>query len=191
MVWWRKSAAPPNPALSVTDPLIEPIPALLRRQVIEHTREFVGRGSRLLKRSFDLPEIRFDLRGRAAGQFRQYRRQSLIRYNPWVFAVDFTHHLAETVPHEVAHYLVFSTFGRVRPHGEEWQRVMRAFGVQPRARGGYDISGVPTRRQRRYGYRCRCREYQLTATRHNRVSKGVQYHCRGCGELLVYLGEEV
>lgn len=175
--------------MSKTNTLVEPISGPLRQQVIERTRLFIGRGSRLLERDFDLPEIRFDLRGRAAGQFRQYRKQSLIRYNPWVFAVDFQHHLAETVPHEVAHYLVFTTFGRVKPHGEEWRLVMRAFGVTPRARGDYNISGVRVRRQRRYRYRCLCREHELTTTRHNRVQKGVRYYCRGCGELLVYLGE--
>jgi SprT protein len=38
------------------------------------------------------------------------------------------------------------------------------------------------RRQRRFRYRCDCRDHLLTAVRHNRiVTRNVVYRCRECG----------
>lgn len=165
---------------------VEPITPLQQLQVREQTRLYLGRGNRLLGCAAPVPEIRFDLRGRAAGQFRLQRDHVCIRYNPWVFAVDLAHHLDETVPHEVAHYLVHANFGRVAPHGREWRMLMRAFGIAARATGGYALDGVPVRRQRRHPYHCGCRRHELTTTRHNRARAGTAYHCRACGQRLQY-----
>ncbi|BCO32458.1 protein SprT [Thiohalobacter sp. COW1] len=165
---------------------VAPITPLQQQQVREQTRLYLGRGNRLLERSAPLPAIDFDLRGRAAGQFRVRGGRACIRYNPWVFALDLAGHLRETVPHEVAHYLVWERFGRTAPHGREWRALMRAFGVTPRATGDYALDGVPVRRQRRHAYRCGCRRHALSTTRHNRARAGVQYRCRRCGESLEY-----
>lgn len=166
---------------------VTPITPLQQQQVREQTRLYLGRGNRLLGCDFSLPALRFDLRGRAAGQFRAQTGQLCIRYNPWVFALDFAGHLAETVPHEVAHYLVHGRFGRVAPHGREWQHLMRAFGLAPKATGDYALDGVPVRRQRRHPYHCGCRRHELSTTRHNRARNGTAYHCRACGQRLLYL----
>ena len=171
------------PAVS---PPVEPLSPLQQLQAREQTRLYLGRGNRLLECRATVPEIRFDLRGRAAGQFRLQQGHACIRYNPWVFALDPEHHLNETVPHEVAHYLVWHRFGRTAPHGREWRALMQAFGLAPKATGDYALDGVPLRRQRRHPYRCGCREHELSTTRHNRARTGTAYHCRACGQRLRY-----
>ena len=95
--------------------------------------------------------------------------------------------MAVTVPHEVAHYLVdcLHGLGRVRPHGVQWRGIMNAFGVEPRATGSFDLTGIPVRRQRRFTYRCECSTHHLATRRHNSVQRGeARYRCRDCGETL-------
>lgn len=130
----------------------------------------------------DLPVL-LDLRGSAAGQYRG-GSDPCIRYNPLIAAQAFADFLVRTVPHEVAHYAAEKSFPgkRLKPHGPEWQGIMRAFGLEPSVCHTYDLSRVPVRRQRRYMYACDCREHQLSATRHNRVQyRGASYLCSQCG----------
>ncbi len=166
----------------------EPIDELQQVQVRQATQACVARAAGLFERGFVTPPVRFDLSGCAAGQYRVLRGEAAIRYNPWIFARYFDDNLSETVPHEVAHFVVDQLWGlrRVRAHGAEWQSVMRALGAEPRATARYDLTGLPVRRQRRFAYRCACRAHELTTCRHNRVQRGeARYHCRQCGHTLV------
>ncbi len=63
------------------------------------------------------PEVRFDLRGKAAGQVRQVQgRVWQVRYNVVLLAREPEAFLAQTVPHECAHLVAFALFGRgIRP----------------------------------------------------------------------------
>lgn len=169
--------------MSVVEKL-RPIDADRQQQVIAYTQACLVRAAALYGRKLPPVDVLFDLSGQAAGQFRWTARprQCVIRYNPWVFAADFAHHLHDTVVHEVAHYLVYLLHGaRIRPHGAEWRRIMQDFGVKPKATGRYTLHGVPVRRQQRHAYRCACRTHELTSTRHNRQQQGNAYICRRCG----------
>ncbi len=133
-------------------------------------------------------EVRFDLRGTAAGQARHLGPQGfVIRYNPILLRENAGAFIARTVPHEVAHVIVWQAFGAgVRPHGEEWRRVMAFFGADASRCHGFDLSTVPRRRQRRFRYRCGCEQHLLSSIRHNRVLRGERvYLCVRCGEPLV------
>jgi SprT protein len=167
--------------------MIEPIGKTQQSLVIEQSRDFIGRAEDIFSRKFAAVEVLFDLKGRSAGMFRARGRDCQIRYNPWLFAKYFDENLSSTVPHEVAHYIVYCLYPRrrTRPHGEEWQTVMAAFGVEARVTGDYDLTGIPLRNQRRFSYRCECREHQLSTRRHNNISAGSsRYLCRYCqGEL--------
>jgi SprT protein len=171
--------------------IVNPINQSQQDRVVTVTREYLQHAEQLFQREFPLPLISFDLSGRIAGMFRVRRQQREIRYNPYLFGKYFDDNLANTVPHEVAHYLVSELFGwrNVRPHGVEWKGIMRRLGAEPEVTCHYDLSGVPQRRQRRFTYSCHCSTHALSAVRHNRVCSGQgHYTCRLCRQPLVYTG---
>ena len=131
-------------------------------------------------------EIRFDLRGKAAGQARiRAAGRYLIRYNLELLkrgGVDF---LEQTVPHEVAHVLAYHRHGRdIRPHGAEWKAIMRQLGAEPTRCHDYDVGGLGARQLHYFDYHCGCMLHRLSSIRHNKVAKGQRYLCRRCGEPL-------
>jgi len=159
--------------------------------VRQATERCLRRAGQICRRDFSPIPVTFDLTGRSAGMYRVQRGRRSIRYNPYLFAKYFEENVAVTVPHEVAHYVTDVLYGlhRVRPHGLEWQSVMRYLGVEPRATGDYDLSGIPVRRQRRFDYACGCATHRLSARRHNKVHRGeALYRCRRCGGPLVFSG---
>lgn len=155
---------------------------LRRAEVVAATLDWLRRARALYRHPLpDIP-VHFDLFGRSAGMYRVRGRQREIRYNPLIFETWYDENIADTVPHEVAHYVVDMLHGRrARPHGAEWRGVMADFGLVARRTGDFDLSGLPVRRERRFRYRCSCREHELSATRHHRVLRGQsRYHCRVC-----------
>lgn len=95
--------------------------------------------------------------------------------------------LADTLPHELAHLLVWHLYPHrpVAPHGRAWREVMQDwFGVEPRRTHEFATDQVTARRQRRWSYRCGCTEHALTTTRHRRIQRGARYCCRQCGSVL-------
>ena len=170
---------------------IEPITEIRQQQVMTATRHCIQQAGQLLGREFKVPAVTFDLQGRAAGMYRVHRRQRHIRYNPYIFAKYFSDNLANTVPHEAAHYLTDMLYGlrNIRPHGEEWRAVMRMLGAEPAVTCCYDLGGVPLRRQRRFSYRCACSSHAVSTVRHNRMLRGSgKYVCRQCRTELVFSG---
>ncbi len=157
----------------------------------EQTSYWLAQATRITEEEIPELPVLLDLRGSAAGQYRG-GEQPCIRYNRIIAAQVFEDFIARTIPHEVAHYVVDRLYAgkRVKPHGIEWQSIMRAFGLEPSVRHRYDLSQVPVRQQRRYTYICDCRKHQLSATRHNRVQrKGISYFCSQCrSELRAVLG---
>ncbi|EPC02992.1 hypothetical protein L861_22030 [Litchfieldella anticariensis FP35 = DSM 16096] len=132
------------------------------------------------------PLVWLDLRGKSAGQAHFGRRG--LRFNPVLLRENRQAFLAEVVPHEMAHWLVYhlEDGARARPHGHEWQTVMRClFGLEPKVTHCFDVrrsSSAP------YCYRCRCDEHFFTAQRHALARQGRRYQCRQCAQTLVYVG---
>lgn len=157
----------------------------------QHTKQLLVLASRRLGAQLEMPTIRFDLRGKTAGQVRTTDgRACIVRYNASLLERHPQDFLARTVPHETAHVVAFRLFGPgVQPHGREWQAIMALFGAAPDRCHSYDVRGLQTRRLRRYDYRCACRTHQLTSIRHNRIMSGRVYLCRQCGRPLELLRE--
>lgn len=135
-----------------------------------------------LARHFPRPQVSLKLRGQSAGI--AHLQENRLRFNPVLLAQQPDAFLAEVVPHEVAHLLVWQLFGKVKPHGIEWQRMMvEVFGLPPKVRHSFDVSAVAPKT---WPYRCSCQAHALTVRRHNKVVRGeVQYRCRHCGDTLV------
>jgi len=165
----------------------------LQALVIEETSARLQQASDHFGQVFPEIPVLFDLRGKAAGMYRVRAGQRVIRYNPFIFARYFDDNLAQTIPHEVAHYVsdLLHGFRNIRPHGPEWKQVMALFEADPRATCSYDLRGLPHRRYRQHAYRCSCRQHQLTTIRHNRIRQNrMRYFCRQCGAALLYVGED-
>ncbi|RJS94463.1 SprT-like domain-containing protein [Salinisphaera sp. Q1T1-3] len=151
---------------------------------IDRAREITGASARRLP----VPEVRFDLRGRAAGQavFARRSRRCHVRINADLLASHPREMLDETVPHEIAHVVVYRLYGtRAKPHGREWQSLMQAFGVD--ASPCHALPAEPVRRLKQYRYVCGCDEPAwLTSIRHKRACNGTAYRCRRCGQELAH-----
>ncbi|MDO8860685.1 SprT-like domain-containing protein [Haliea sp. E1-2-M8] len=165
-----------------------PIGQPQRAEVVAATEAWIERAAQMLALPLAPVPVLFDLRGTSAGMFRARGRDCWIRFNPWIFAKHFEDNLHFTVPHEVAHYAVHCQRHRrrVRPHGPEWQRVMRGFGLPPEVTFKLDLSGIPVRRQQRHAYRCGCRDHAVSTVRHKRMREGrARYLCRYCDAALL------
>lgn len=171
-----------------------PHPTHLNAQQTTAIEERVNHCLRLAEQKFQCkipsPQIKVDLRGAAAGQFRGSKDQAELRFNSQLFSLYFDDNLEHTVPHEVAHYVVFQLFirgrrrSRVRPHGNEWKAVMWLFGVPAEVRHQYDLSQIPVRRERRVLYQCGCQEHRIALRTHRKMVQGQQRACMKCNQAL-------
>ncbi|MCK8044904.1 SprT family zinc-dependent metalloprotease [Shewanella sp. 1CM18E] len=134
-----------------------------------------------LKRSFPRPEINFALRGKSAGT--AHLQLNKLRFNATLLKTNHQAFIDEVVPHEICHLLAAQVFGRVKPHGREWQSLMlQVFNLQPRTTHSFDTTAVEGKT---FDYFCLCGPIKLSVRRHNKVLRGeTQYRCRKCGSQL-------
>lgn len=166
----------------------------IEARVCERTAYWIGRAREITgasQRRLPVPEVRLDLRGRAAGQAVFARRswRCHIRLNAALLASHPEEMLAETVPHEVAHVAIYRLYGaKAKPHGREWKALMQAFGVD--ASPCHAMPVAPSRQLKRFRYLCGCDEPAwLTSIRHKRAQAGTAYVCRVCHQRLVRADE--
>lgn len=154
----------------------------LQTEAAARTRALLSQALRSLGREPQGLEIRFDLRGGAAGQARFGGKGPwVIRYNPILLRENPQSFIAQTVPHEVAHLLAYLRHGRrIRPHGPEWRAIMLQLGAAPERCHRYDLTRVPRRALRVFPYHCGCGDHELSTIRHHRVLAGQTYLCRRC-----------
>ena len=158
------------------------------RQAEKQARRFYG---------INLPEaaIDFSLRGRCAGQARVDRNgETCLRINQQLLAENLDDFLSNTIPHEVAHLVVNwqarKKRQRPRPHGPEWQAVMRqCYGLKALRCHSYQTTParvVP----RAFLYSCNCSEHRLTSIMHNRISRSYRALCRSCKSPLTFVAHQ-
>lgn len=136
---------------------------------------------------FDRPFKRatylFNQRGRSAGT--AHLQKNLIKFNPILYQQNKAIFIDHVVAHEVAHLITYQLFAKVKPHGKEWQQIMReVFQLPANTTHQLDIKDV---QGKLFAYRCACREHQLTIRRHNNIIKGTCYRCLKCGTTLTAL----
>lgn len=167
----------------------------LSRQLLQQVDLCLHKAEQHFKRAFPCDRVRLDIRGATAGQYRHQRRgRSLLapelRFNPVLLQRYQTAFIEEVVPHECAHLVAYAHFGlHIRPHGPEWQLIMReVYGRLPTVKHNYEVDR-PQRTQ--IEYRCACpeRSHRLSMIRHNRIRRGqMRYVCRECRQELKLLG---
>ena len=90
--------------------VVQPIGDTEQRQVEQKTEDYICRAEAIFGRPFDRVPVLFDLKGQTAGMFKTIGTRRLIRYNPWIFSKYFEENLRDTVPHEVAHFIVHEVY---------------------------------------------------------------------------------
>ncbi len=159
-----------------------------QQQVVEETAKYIGLANRLLATDYPLIPILFDLKGHTIGMYKHGRGERVIRYNSLIFAKYYNANLRDTVPHEVAHYIVDMRYAnkKISPHGRQWRLMMENFSAGASRTANYDLSDIPKRRYSTVAYRCHCQTHQLGIRRHNKVIKHkMRYFCRRCGDTLI------
>lgn len=176
------------------------MPITLENQKLYQRVEAVVRQAEECARAFygiKLPQatLDFSLRGRCAGQASVDRSGStFLRINRQLLVENRDDFLSHTLPHEVAHlvvhWLALKKRQRPRPHGTEWQAVMRdCFGLEPVRCHRYVTTParvVP----RNFLYACSCREHRLTSIMHNKISRYSQALCKVCGTPLQFIARQ-
>jgi len=134
-----------------------------------------------LKQSFKEPYIIIRKKGTIAGT--AHLQNWTITLNAQLLLDYKDNFIQEIVPHELAHLFVYSLYGKVKPHGKEWQWMMET------------ILGLPAKRthqftnaklqQTRFQYHCDCQVHSLTSIRHSRtVHNQAVYRCVRCQQKL-------
>ncbi|MDF7670506.1 SprT family zinc-dependent metalloprotease [Orbaceae bacterium ESL0721] len=154
------------------------IPIQLHSQVMACLRLHLAQANTLLQTNYTEPTITYRSKGSIAGS--AYLTRWEIQLNRTLLCENGTPFIEEVVPHELAHLLVYKQYGRVKPHGKEWQNIMRTvLGREAKTTHCFSVSR-PT-----YVYICACQEHHLTLIRHNKIQKNnTQYFCKKCGKLL-------
>ncbi|WP_231908865.1 SprT family zinc-dependent metalloprotease [Marinomonas sp. TW1] len=147
-----------------------------------------------VERCFELAEVffnhkfchshcNFKQRGRAAGT--AHLQKNELRFNHFMYQQNPVEFLKTVVPHEVAHIIVYQIYGTsVRPHGKEWQAVMKkVYQLSPNRTHMFDVPPL----KNSYLYACACRQHEFTKRRHSRAQKGVEYICKECHSSLSFL----
>ncbi|WP_071814641.1 SprT family zinc-dependent metalloprotease [Alteromonas sp. V450] len=150
-----------------------------RRLITDAVFNCYERAELILNKTFARPSLTFRRSGRNAGT--AFLQQNRINFHPLLYRDNETQFLSDVVPHEVSHLVVWQLYGKVKPHGKEWQSIMtNVFDCVPSVTHGFTTSTST----KTFLYQCDCNQFNLTTRRHNRIVKGASYYCRSCKSIL-------
>jgi predicted SprT family Zn-dependent metalloprotease len=139
--------------------------AARKQEIIAKVNACIETGNKLFNTTLPTLDIRFDLKGRAAGMAGRRGNHYYLRFNTDMMLRDAWDHLINnTVPHEVAH-----SFCQFNPklgsdHNSGWQRVCVALGGKPdRCHAEAVVYGKGT-------------TYEYVTDRGHKVRMGDKYH---------------
>ncbi|MDP8161706.1 SprT family zinc-dependent metalloprotease [Pasteurella skyensis] len=149
---------------------------LLKIQVQRKLKQTLALANTYFEKEFITPQVNYKVRGAKAGV--AYLERNEIRFNPILLQENSDEFIKNVVPHELAHIIVYQQFGKVKPHGKEWQGVMeQVFGIPAETCHQFELDSV----RQTFQYKCACQIHLLTIKRHNAIQqKGRSYICRKC-----------
>ena len=164
-------------------------------QLCAVVEECIELASDYFNKSLLIPDVRFDLRGKSAGQARfEIERvfgiiktqKSSIRFNRLLMEENFQAFIDDVAPHETAHVIARQVYGsKIKPHGQEWKMIMRdVLNKSPSVTHQFDVTRASPKP---FIYQCECTDVQhaLSTIRHNRIQrKQSTYLCRQCNSSL-------
>lgn len=128
-----------------------------------------------------MPTVSFDLRGKKGGQ--AFLRKNHIRLNSVLLTENTEEFIEKTVGHEVAHLATHTKHGEgVAPHGEEWQAMMRAFGLEPLRCHRYDTTNSAVGES--FPFVCGCATPHMLGTRTLKSGLAGRRKCKKCKKIL-------
>lgn len=141
-------------------------------------RKYLTQANNLLQTHYIEPKIIYKVKGSIAGSAFLARWE--IQLNSTMLSENGIVFIEEVVPHELAHLIVYKKFGKVKPHGNEWQYIMsQILGKIPKTTHNFAI------KRTNFIYYCQCQEHFLTKIRHNKIQhNNTEYLCRKCGTIL-------
>lgn len=159
---------------------------ILKMQVQRRLSACLAMAEQHFNRSFSIPEVSYDIRGMKAGV--AYLPKNIIKFNRTLLLENPEEFIRQVVPHELAHLLVYQVYGRVKPHGVEWQKLMtQVFQLPAQTCHQFDVQNV---QGKTYAYRCHCQLHQLSVRRHNKIQReSAVYFCRKCRTKLTYCAD--
>lgn len=154
------------------------IPIYLHNQVLACLRTHLTQANNILNTNYKEPKVSYKPKGSVAGCAFLTRWE--IQLNSIMLNENGEKFINEVVPHELAHLITFERFGKVKPHGQEWQYVMsEIMRKEPKVTHNFNI------KRNEYVYICNCQEHYLSPIRHNKIRKNkTSYQCRKCGTIL-------
>lgn len=156
------------------------VPAALKAQAGQCLVRYLNQARTLYNRPFATPTIGFDLSGTTAGK--AYWTKNHVQLNAVLYVENVQDFLVNTIPHELAHLIARQVYGRaIKPHGKEWQSVMRSLGVEPSRTHDYDVTNART--VTTHPYLCKCRTHAITKTRLRHARAG-KLRCNKCLAIL-------
>ncbi|MGE6648464.1 SprT family zinc-dependent metalloprotease [Shewanella colwelliana] len=157
-----------------------------QQRLLEQVERCYQIAEQSLNQRFPRPEINFKLRGKSAGT--AHLQLNKLRFNPVLLEENSDEFLRQVAPHEICHLLAHQLYGRVKPHGREWQVLMvKLFSLTPHTTHSLNVESVAGKT---FTYRCNCGPIPLTIRRHNKVQREqTQYRCRKCRQTLSFIGD--
>lgn len=157
------------------------------RLVVEQTvKHFIDMAEKQHGRKFDMPTIEYFHKGRKGGHANY--NQWMVGFNAGLLGDNLQRYMVRTIPHEVAHLVVFATKGieytkggnRII-HGDSFKAQMRAFGCETTRCHSMDTSKVRQKKRNtaKYPVKCSCGwTHTVGKIRANKIMNGSEYRHR-------------
>ncbi len=153
-------------------------------QIRDKVDQLLNEADSLFNITLPFVDVRFDLRGKTAGQALVKNGQYSVRFNIDMINDDrFDHIYNDVVAHEICHIVGFYT-GKFRNHDNGWKRACIALGGTGERCHSLEVTYARTVKQYLYETTCGSK-VKVSAIRHNKIQKGKSYSLKSTGGKLI------